>query len=290
MKKQVIEEEKGQYESSNFESLKIGTEKFYTLNEFYEDKQVTVYDNLIESYRTELPSPRAKHSINLFKILKDCIGKDLTKFSMPVYFNEPISMLQKIWETMQHESLLSKAAKQKDSLLRLIYVSAFCIAQYSGTQNRWTKPFNPILGETFEFQTKKWRFCAEQVSHHPPISAGYAESKDYEMWTNTHVKTKFWGKYMEFVPIGKMNFRFKDNDHHFVWERPNSYAQNILLGHTYIDHNGESVIQNLNTNEKVVLKFSKLGFFENRNKIGKVDGTVSDSDGNKAYKINGNWT
>jgi hypothetical protein len=34
------------------------------------------------------------------------------------------------------------------------------------------KPFNPLLGETFEFvKPGKYKFFAEQVSHHPPITA-----------------------------------------------------------------------------------------------------------------------
>jgi len=34
------------------------------------------------------------------------------------------------------------------------------------------KPFNPLLGETFElFVPGKYKYFSEQVSHHPPISA-----------------------------------------------------------------------------------------------------------------------
>jgi len=30
---------------------------------------------------------------SIWKILKDMVGKDITRFSVPVYFNEPISMV-----------------------------------------------------------------------------------------------------------------------------------------------------------------------------------------------------
>jgi oxysterol-binding protein 1 len=82
-------------------------------------------------------------------------------------------MLQKICEMMRYDSLLQKASEESDTLLRLIYVSAFMIAQYAGTQFRLTKPFNPLLGETFEYKTKDWKYISEQVSHHPPISAAH---------------------------------------------------------------------------------------------------------------------
>ena len=45
--------------------------------------------------RELLPKTREKSSIrNLFSFLKTVIGKDLTKVTMPVYFNEPVSFLQ----------------------------------------------------------------------------------------------------------------------------------------------------------------------------------------------------
>jgi hypothetical protein len=35
------------------------------------------------------------------------------------------------------------------------------------------KPFNPILGETFQAYLKGIPIVYEQISHHPPISAYY---------------------------------------------------------------------------------------------------------------------
>ena len=142
-----------------------------------EKKKRHVMSYLQVDKRTTLPSLKPQVSFNIFKILKDAIGKDLSRFWVPVYFNEPLSMLQKICEMMRYDYLLEQAAAQQDSLLRLIYVSAFTIAMYAGTQFRWTKPFNPLLGETFEYKTKSWKYVSEQVSHHPPISAAHWESK-----------------------------------------------------------------------------------------------------------------
>jgi len=51
-------------------------------------------------------------------------------------------------------------------------VMAFSFAQNSFVINRVQKPFNPLLGETFEMVTDDCRVISEQVSHHPPISVG----------------------------------------------------------------------------------------------------------------------
>jgi len=199
-------------------------------------------------------------------------------------------MLQKIAEIFQNEDLLSKAADQEDSLLRLVYVTAFCIAQYGGTQSRCSKPFNPILGETFEFKTPEWKFLAEQVSHHPPISAGYLDHEKYECWMNTHMTTKFWGKSLEFKPLGNIHFRYKDTDDHFVCQRPNSSVNNIILGTMYINHSGESNVINTITGEKGVINFKTPGMFANKSKRGQVEASIEDAKGEEVYQIFGNWT
>ena len=43
------------------------------------------------------------------KILKEAIGKDLSKFCVPVYINEPVSMVQKLSEILEYEPLLKQA-------------------------------------------------------------------------------------------------------------------------------------------------------------------------------------
>lgn len=60
---------------------------------------------------------------------------------------------------------MQAAAKPPKSLERMMYVAAFAISSYSGTDNRFLKPFNPLLGETFEFEypEQKWRGLAEKV-------------------------------------------------------------------------------------------------------------------------------
>lgn len=44
--------------------------------------------------RTRVPD-KPNYPLNLWSIIKNCIGKDLSKIPMPVNFNEPLSMLQR---------------------------------------------------------------------------------------------------------------------------------------------------------------------------------------------------
>jgi oxysterol-binding protein 1 len=60
--------------------------------------------------RTELPEPTEKEKgISLWSIIKDSVGKDLTRVCLPVYFNEPLSSLQKCFEDLEYSYLLDQA-------------------------------------------------------------------------------------------------------------------------------------------------------------------------------------
>lgn len=63
--------------------------------------------------------------------------------------------------------MLDKAATKTDPWEQLCYVAAFTVSMYStSSNNRATKPFNPLLGETYECDRMDdlgWRTIAEQV-------------------------------------------------------------------------------------------------------------------------------
>ena len=60
--------------------------------------------------RKRLPEPVEKEkAVSLWSMIKDNIGKDLTKVCLPVYFNEPLSSLQKCFEDLEYSYLLDRA-------------------------------------------------------------------------------------------------------------------------------------------------------------------------------------
>lgn len=52
---------------------------------------------------------------------------------------------------------------------------------YNVLFGRMQKPFNPLLGETFELVTPDFRLIGEAVSHHPPIVAFNVQMKNAEV-------------------------------------------------------------------------------------------------------------
>ncbi len=112
----------------------------------------------------------------------------MTKMTLPVSFNEPTSLLQRVAEDLEYTDLLDVAADQTDSMERLVYVAAYAASEYASTIGRVAKPFNPLLGETFEYvrPDKGYRFFVEQVSHHPPIGVALAESPKWDYWVSLY--------------------------------------------------------------------------------------------------------
>ena len=69
-----------------------------------------------------------KQSFSIWAILKDSIGKDLSKISMPIWLNEPISMLQKAAECAHYEKLMNQAAKEDNEYKRLALIACFVLS------------------------------------------------------------------------------------------------------------------------------------------------------------------
>jgi hypothetical protein len=68
-----------------------------------------------------------KVKISIWTIIKDSIGKDISKISVPVYFNDPTNILQKCAASMESADILDRAIEEQDSIRRLAFVSTYCL-------------------------------------------------------------------------------------------------------------------------------------------------------------------
>ena len=91
-----------------------------------------------------------------------------TRTCTQVSINEPLSFLQRMVEDLIYADSLSSAVSSSSTLEELAYVAAFACSVYAQTSSntRMTKPFNPMLGETYECDRRAesgWRCLLEQV-------------------------------------------------------------------------------------------------------------------------------
>lgn len=144
--------------------------------------------------RSALPVSHTHNSkdASMWSVLRKNAGKKLSQVSMPVTFNEPLSALQRICEELENSFLLDQASISDQSHERLLLIGAFAVSMYGCTAYRsGRKPFNPLLGETYDIvlPERGFRFMSEQVSHHPPISVGLAESKHWTLFQEATART-----------------------------------------------------------------------------------------------------
>uniref|UniRef100_A0A673MK00 Oxysterol-binding protein n=1 Tax=Sinocyclocheilus rhinocerous TaxID=307959 RepID=A0A673MK00_9TELE len=172
---------------------------------------------------------------------------------LPTFILERRSLLEMYADFFAHPDLFVSIAEQQDPRDRMVqvvkwYLSAFHAGRKGSVAK---KPYNPILGEVFfchwdlpETEDPEsvsdgplpWSsknsvsFVAEQVSHHPPISAFYAECFSKKIQFNAHIwtKSKFLGMSIGVHNIGQGCVSCLEYDEHYILTFPNGYGRSIL--------------------------------------------------------------
>ncbi|XP_050267130.1 oxysterol-binding protein-related protein 2A-like isoform X2 [Quercus robur] len=241
--------------------------------------------------RKKLPDPVEKEKgVSLWSMIKDNVGKDLTRVCLPVYFNEPISSLQKCCEDLEYSFLLDQAyeyGKAGNSLQRILNVAAFAVSGYASSEGRNCKPFNPLLGETYEadYPEKGIRFFSEKVSHHPTLIACHCEGRGWKFWCDSNLRTKFWGRSIQLDPVGVLTLEFDDGEI-FQWSKVTTTIYNLILGKVYCGHHGTMHIHG-NREYSCKLKFKEQSILDRNPR--QVNGFVEDVMGKKVATLFGKW-
>lgn len=245
--------------------------------------------------RTKLPVPMFDRSqISIWSILKQCIGKELSKITMPIVWNEPVSFLQRFTENVLYSYLLDRADECMDPVMRMQYVAAFAVSSIASNIDRLSKPFNPLLGETYEFvrDDLPFRYVSEQVSHHPPVSAFTCESKDggerWRFYGSIFPKAKFSVKNMEVNPKGLLTLELKRHKEIYTWESVTCTIHNIVVGRLWFEYHGTMEIVNHSNKMKTILNFKPYSW--SSKELHKVEGYIYDSQKRKVRGLFGYWT
>ncbi|XP_033477691.2 oxysterol-binding protein-related protein 1 isoform X2 [Epinephelus lanceolatus] len=249
--------------------------------------------NGITKHRTSLPAPMfSRNDFSIWSILRNCIGMELSKITMPVIFNEPLSFLQRLTEYMEHTYLIHQANTSSDSIERMKCVAAFAVSAVASQWERTGKPFNPLLGETYELVREDlgFRLISEQVSHHPPVSAFHAEGlkQDFVFHGSIYPKLKFWGKSVEAEPKGIITLELPKHNEAYTWTNPTCCVHNIIVGQLWIEQYGNVEVINHKTGERCYLNFIPCGLFGKE--LHKVEGYILDKSKKKLCALYGKWT
>ncbi|GFT90384.1 oxysterol-binding protein-related protein 9 [Nephila pilipes] len=215
------------------------------------------YDALYEDEEEELGSLEGQGSVISHLLSQVKIGMDLTKVVLPTFILERRSLLEMYADFFAHPDIFISIPDfddPKDRFVQVIrwYLSAFHAGRKSSVAK---KPYNPILGEIFRcfwhipnvkedddtpqkvvdgpvpWSTRDHlSFIAEQVSHHPPISAFYAEHVNKGISCSAHIwtKSKFLGLSIGVQNIGQAVINVLKHNEEYILTFPNGYGRSIL--------------------------------------------------------------
>lgn len=207
---------------------------------------------------------------SLIGFMRKNVGKDLSTISMPVSANEPLSLLQRFSEQMEYSTLLDDAAtKARTSADRLLYMCAFAISSlspYRVKERAIRKPFNPMLGETFELvrADRGFRFLAEKISHRPVRMAMQGESESWTFTQSPMPIQKFWGKSAELATEGQVRVILHPSGDRFSWAPATTFLRNIITGEKYMEPVGTMTVTNEGSGEYAIVTFKAGGMFSGR--------------------------
>lgn len=221
-----------------------------------------LYDEEEEDLTLDSQGSVIKHLISQIRI-----GMDLTKVVLPTFILERRSLLEMYADFFAHPDLFSSIPDYntpEERFVQLVrwYLSAFHAGRKSSVAK---KPYNPILGELFlchwnignnndnnlhstslsssqndkmdsiELYSKNLSpdslfFIAEQVSHHPPVSAFYAENKKKSIYCCAHIytKSKFLGLSVGVHNVGQGVIKLLKHKETYVCTFPSAFGRSIL--------------------------------------------------------------
>ncbi|XP_005803287.1 oxysterol-binding protein-related protein 5-like isoform X1 [Xiphophorus maculatus] len=223
-------------------------------------------------------------------------GMDLSKVVLPTFILEPRSFLDKLSDYYYHADLLSEASLEESAYGRIKQVLRWYLSGFYKKPKGLKKPYNPILGETFRCcwlhpQTDSCTFyIAEQVSHHPPISAFYiCNRKDgFCIGGSILAKSKFYGNSLSAILDGKARLLFLSRDEEYAITMPYAHCKGFLYGTMTLELGGKVTIECEKTKCFAELEFKLKPFLGGASSVNQISGKIVMGDELLAT-IDGHW-
>ncbi|SAM09300.1 hypothetical protein [Absidia glauca] len=222
---------------------------------------------------------------------------DLSRVTLPTFVLEPRSMLEKITDFMAHPELADQAAALSDPTERFVAVVKYFLSGWHIKPKGVKKPYNPVLGEFFrcryEFKDgSQAYYIAEQVSHHPPVSAYHYANPEHGIIIDGEArpKARFLGNSAATIMHGYSRLTFaKHHNETYEITNPNVYARGVLFGKMLMELGDQCTVKCVTSDLIAELDFKTKGFFSGQyhGVVGKIK---KGSTGEVLYDISGTWT
>ncbi|XP_051912059.1 oxysterol-binding protein-related protein 8 isoform X2 [Hippocampus zosterae] len=234
-----------------------------------------------EAAQTETVSEENKSLIwTLLKQVRP--GMDLSKVVLPTFILEPRSFLDKLSDYYYHADFLSEAAVEENAYNRMKKVVKWYISGFYKKPKGLKKPYNPIIGETYRCMwlhqktTSKTFYIAEQVSHHPPVSAFYVSNRKDGFCLSGSIlaKSKFYGNSLSAILDGEARLTFLNRGEDYVMNMPYAHCKGILYGTMTLELGGQITIACEKTGYSSQLEFKLKPFLGSSDSLNQISGKI----------------
>lgn len=223
-------------------------------------------------------------------------GMDLSKVVLPTFILEPRSFLDKLSDYYYHADLLSQAVQEESAYSRMKQVVRWYLSGFYKKPKGLKKPYNPILGETFRCcwlhpETDSCTFyIAEQVSHHPPISAFYVSNRKDGFCISGSIlaKSKFYGNSLSAILDGRARLLLLSRDEEYIITMPYAHCKGILYGTMTLELGGKITIDCEKTKCSAELEFKLKPFLGGACSVNQISGKIRMGEDVMAT-IEGHW-
>ncbi|XP_029199808.2 oxysterol-binding protein-related protein 8-like isoform X2 [Acropora millepora] len=208
-------------------------------------------------------------------------GMDLSRVTLPTFILEPRSFLDKLSDFYFHSDILSRAAREENAYNRMKEVVRWYLSGFYKKPKGLKKPYNPILGETFRCfwlhpNGTRSHFVAEQVSHHPPVSAFYVSNREegYVVNCSCLAKSKFYGNSSSAILDGSATMTLLRFGEEYVMSLPYAHCKGILIGTLTMELGGVVTINCEKTGYKAEIEFKLKPFWKKSGESNFVSGKI----------------
>ncbi|EAY00138.1 Oxysterol-binding protein [Trichomonas vaginalis G3] len=246
--------------------------------------------------------PKSEGSIVRFLLSQLRPGMSLAKVTLPTFILETRSTIQRLTDWMSHADILRKVALEDDPVMRCFHLCTWIVSGFHMAPRLPKKPYNSLLGEVFRASllnpdgTCGGTYEAEQVSHHPPISAFYFSDRkgNSVIWGHSEMRSKFTGNSLAAIMDNentKVNFECLSRHETYEFNFPDMYGRGVLIGTLRMEICGHVRIKCPQTGITALIKFKEKPTF--RGKYNEIKGYVYEP-GRKSPKtvieFTGRWS
>ncbi|XP_068237892.1 oxysterol-binding protein-related protein 11-like isoform X3 [Palaemon carinicauda] len=245
------------------------------------------------------------------------LGMDLTRVTLPTFILERRSLLEMFADFLGHPDYLIKVSEGTTAEERMQAVVKWYLTSIHVGRNGSVaqKPYNPIIGETFHCSWRvpleqmtaqdtedmsdskskdgkksfvTIRYAAEQVSHHPPVSAFFFECPEKQLSINAHIwtKSKFMGMSIGVNLVGDITLIIGNVRESYSLAMPSAYGRSILT-EPWVELGGRVNIVSPESGCQAAIVFHTKPFYGG--KLHRVTAEVKNAAGTILTRVQGEW-